>query len=257
MTLRPLLLLSILLGPLAAHARVFSYKDSGVAPYVRGTGGFSALNQDPFGNSSGAGTSISGTTAYNFGGELGVMLALSPNLHMRIGAELVQENPVNSEGLNSGGTSLFTLKSSTLIFNPNVTFEYVYSVHGTARFFAELGVGYANVTVTNKYQMTSPGTSALGGVGDYNETLAANTLSGIAGVGLETLFTDNVTFVADFGYRYLPVNDLKYGGAVNNIVSPGGVAKGDPVLNADGSKRHLNLSGLFGGVAFRFYLNFL
>ena len=53
------------------------------------------------------------------------------------------------------------------------------------------------------------------------------------------------------------MNNLKYKAAVNTIVSPNGVQKGDPVLNADGSKRTLNLSGLFGGLALRFYLNFL
>ena len=241
--------------PLAAHPRVFNYKDASTAAYIRATGGYSALSQDPFANSSGAGTTISGTTQYNYGGEVGFMLGLSSNLHLRLGAEFLQENPVVADGLNSAGVSRFSLNSSVFIFNPNVTFEYVYSVHGNIRFFAELGAGYANVTVVNDYKMTPAGTTTFG-VSDYKETMDTNTLSGIAGVGLETLFTDNVTLLADFGYRYLPVNNLKYKADVSTINNPSSVHKGDPVLNADGSKRNLNLGGLFGGVALRFYLNF-
>ena len=242
--------------PFAAQARVFNYKEASTAAYVRATGGYSSLAQDPFANASGTDTTISGTTQYNYSGEVGFMLGLSPNIHLRLGAELMQENPVVSDGQNPAGVSRFSLNSSVFIFNPNVAFEYVYSVHGNIRFFAELGAGYANVTVVNDYKMTPTGTSAFG-VSDYKETMETNTLSGIAGIGLETLFTDNVTLLADFGYRYLPVKTMKYKADVNTISSPAGVHKGDPVLNADGSKRTFNLGGLYGGLALRFYLSFL
>lgn len=242
--------------PFEVHSRIFNYKDASTAAYVRATGGYSSLTQDPFANSSGAGTTIEGTTQYNYSGEVGFMFGLSANLHLRLGAELMQENPVVGDGLNSAGVSRFSLNSSVFIFNPDVAIEYVYSLHGNIRFFAELGAGYANVTVVNDYKMTPTGTSAFG-VSDYKETMETNTLSGIAGIGLETVFTDNVTLLADFGYRYLPVNSLKYKADVKTVASPSGVRKGDPVLNADGSKRNLDLGGLFGGLALRFYLNFL
>ena len=250
------LLAALLVLPCLAKARVFSYKDNETGAYVRGTGGLLSLDQDPFGNSSGPGTTISQSTKYDYGGELGFMLGLTPNLHLRLAAEVIQANPVAGDGTDASGATLFTLNSSVFVFNPNVAFEYVYSTHGNMRFYGELGVGYANVTVVNTYKMTSAGTAALG-VSDFNETMETNVLSGEAGIGLETLFTDNVTFLADFGYRYLPVHSLKYKADVNNIVSPGGVHKGDVVLNQDGSKRQFNLGGVFTGVAFRFYLNFL
>jgi hypothetical protein len=249
--------LILALAPHIAEARVFNFKDSDVAAYVRGTGGLSALDQDPFGNSSGVGTTVNGSTSYDYGAEIGLMLALSPKLHLRIGAEVIQESPVSAPGTNSAGTQLFTLSSSVFVFNPNVALEYVYSTHGNTRFFGELGAGYANVSVVNQYTMTAAGTTALGGVGSYKETMQDNTMSAIAGLGLETLFTDNATLILDFGYRYLPVKGLVYKAPVDNIVSPGGVTQGQQVLNADGSKRTLNLGGLFGGIAFRFYFNSL
>src|SRR4051812_18160479 len=98
-----------LLFPSFSFARVFDFKDAALAPYMRGTGGLSALAQDPFGNSSGTGTTIAGTTQYNYGGELGIMLGLSSEVHMRLGAEVLQENPVVADGLNSAGASRFSL----------------------------------------------------------------------------------------------------------------------------------------------------
>ncbi len=244
-----------LLFPCFAFARVFDFKDAALAPYMRGTGGLSSLAQDPFGNSSGTSTTIAGTTQYNYGGELGMLLGLSPVFHIRLGAEVLQENPVVADGLNAAGNSRFSLNSSVFVFNPNVAFEYVYSIKGNVRFFAEFGVGYANVTVVNDYKMTPTGTSELG-VSDFKETMAKNVISGTAGMGMEMMFTDNVTFLVDVGYRYLPVSSLTYKAPVSNIVKPSGVQSGDTVLNADGSKRSFNLGGLYGGVGFRFYLNF-
>lgn len=250
-------LIFVLLVPVFAEARVFNYKDSEVAAYVRGTGGLSQLAQDSFANSSGPGTTVDGSTKYNYGGEVGFMFGLGTNFHVRIGAEVLQENPVVGDGTNSSGVSYYTLNSSVFVFNPNVAFEYVYSATGNMRFYSVFGIGYANVTVVNDYKMTGPGQTALT-VGDFKETMDTNVLSGQVGFGLETLFTDNVTFMADVGYRYLPVKSLKYKADTVNILSPTtGVHKGDQVVNQDGSKRTMNLGGLFAGVAFRFYLNFL
>lgn len=240
-----------------AQARVFNYKDSGLAAYLRGTGGFSKVNQEPFAHSSG-GADIEEGSHLNYGGEIGFLFGLSANLHMRVGAEVIQARPVSqAKGTNSSDAELFSLDSSVFVFNPNVTFEYVYSGAGNLRFFSAVGAGLADITVENRYTMTATGTSAFGGVQDFNEKMSAQTTSGHFLIGLETLFLDNVTFTADVGYRYMPVKELKYKGDTNNIVSPGGVTKGSTVYNEDGSKRTMDLGGLFAGIAFRFYLNFL
>jgi len=239
-----------------ASARVFSYQDAILAPYVRGSAGLSRLKQDAFANSNGD-TAVDGSSRYQYGGELGLMVALSTQLHLRVGAEILRHSSVRAAtGANDQGDRLYTLDSTVLVFNPNAVVEYVNSGKGNLRYFAELGVGMANVAVVNTYRMTSAGASALH-VTDFDEKMDANVLSGVAGLGLEVLFTDNVTFLTDFGYRYLRVNNLKHKGGVKNIVEPSGVKAGEPATNMDGSKRALDLGGVFVGAAFRFYLNFL
>ncbi|NJL24116.1 MAG: hypothetical protein HC902_02325 [Calothrix sp. SM1_5_4] len=102
-----------------AHARVFDYKDSLLAPYMRATGGLSSLNQDAFAGTTGAGTSVDGSSRWDYGGELGLMLAFTPAFHLRVGAELLQHRPVaDAKGTNAGGTELFTLNSSVSILTP-------------------------------------------------------------------------------------------------------------------------------------------
>lgn len=95
------------------------------------------------------------------------------------------------------------------------------------RYYGALGGGYANVTVVNAYKFNSVGT-ARWGLADYDEKMEANAIEAHGEMGLETLFTDNVTFLCGIGYpRYLMVPKLKYKGDVNTIQNPGGVLKGD------------------------------
>lgn len=241
-------------GGAVARARVFSYKDSGVAAFLRGTGGLSQLAQDQFANGDG-GIAVDGSSKYQYSGELGAALNFG-NLQVRLGAEAIQHRPVSEgKGTDSAGTQMFTLNSSVFVFNPNVTFEYSYAGSGDMRYYGALGGGYANVTVVNEYKMTGPGTTRFG-VTDFDEKMETTVYELHAETGLETLFTDNVTFLAGVGYRHFLVPSLKYKGDANTISNPGGVLKGEPVLNEDGSKRRLNLGGFFASIGFRFYLNF-
>lgn len=68
------------------------------------------------------------------------------------------------------------------------------------------------------------------------------------------LFTDNVTFHADIGYRYLEFEGLKYNSTVTNFL--GSVSKGQTASNHSGGHRKLSLSGPFVGIGFRFYLSY-
>ena len=239
----------------AAQARVFSYKDAGVAAFLRGTGGLSQLDQDQFANANG-GVSVDGSSQYQYGGELGAALNFG-NLQVRLGAEVIQHRPVSEgKGTDSSGAQMFTLNSSVFVFNPNVTFEYSYAGSGDMRYYGALGGGYANVTVVNEYKMTGAGTTRFG-VTDFDEKMETTVYELHAETGLETLFTDNVTFLAGVGYRHFLVPCLKYKNDASTISTPGGVIKVDPVLNEDGSKRHLNLGGFFASIGFRFYLNFM
>lgn len=248
---------ALLLASSSAFARVFDYKNSNLAAYVRGTGGITELGRKAFDQSSGTGVRTSGSAKYGYGGEVGAMIGLSPNVHVRIGGELIQPQAVNTLGTNSAATqSYYHLNSNVSVFNPNLSFEWAYKIQGSTRYFVSAGAGYAFVLLINKYLMTTAGTSQFG-LQSFNDSMKGNAVSYKVSTGIETLFTDNVTFAADIGYLYLPVKKLVYTDSVQNFISPRGVTAGSKVVNANGTSRAIDLSGITVGVSFRFYLNFL
>src|SRR4051812_16744114 len=110
-----------------AQARVFDYKDSSLAAFLRATGGLSSIAQTPFKESSGSNTTVDGTTKYQYSGELGFALGLGSDARIRLGAELIQHRPVSdAAGTNPAGTERFKLDSSVSVFNPNLTLEYAF-----------------------------------------------------------------------------------------------------------------------------------
>lgn len=250
-------LVPLLLIFFAAHAeaRVFSYKDALMAPYIRVTGAMVGASDNAFDGSSGDDTDLGkGAADYGYSGEVGLSFGLSQNLNFRVGAEIMRPHPVRTSGANPvSEANRFDLESTIFVFSPMATVEYVYRMMGNTRFFGSLSVGMADVTVENRYDMTATGTTDLG-VADFTEKLSGVSTPILAGIGLETLFSANATFTFEFGYRYMPVNSLKYKSDVQNIVDTGGGNKGETVLNHDGSKRKVDLSGIFLSAGFRFYV---
>lgn len=250
---KALLLIYIGCLSLGAQARVFDYKNAGAAAYIRGTGGLTNLDKDSFDKASGSGTKVSGSSTMAYGGEVGAMFGFGPNFKMRLGLEIMQPAGLSkATGSSASGVERFKLDSSVFVFNPNVTFEYVYLVHGAWRFYGALGAGYADVTVENKYNMSA--TSDLS-TASYSEKLGGHGMSGLFAMGFETMFLDNVAFAADLGYRYMPVSSLAY--KADGTGFNGAFAKGDDALDSSGKKRAVDLSGIILGASFRFYFNFL
>lgn len=240
----------------ATQARVFNYKDSSLAGFVRGTGGMSQVGDVAFAKSSGTDTVIDGEPQYTYSGEFGFQLGMGSLLNLRLGAELIGHETVETKGTTSAGTEYFQLESSIFMFHPNATLEYIFSSYSNTRFYFGLGVGMADVTVENKYSLTTDGATNYG-LESYTEKLTGSGISTLFNLGFETLFVDNVTFSADIGYRYLKVDTLKYKGNVNSILVPTGASKGEEAFDFNGNKRSLDLSGVTAGVMFRFYFNFL
>jgi opacity protein-like surface antigen len=256
--MKPILLVFILIlsWPFAVHARVFNFKETGLGVMLRGTGGMTGVADDAYGNSSGDGTSMDDESKYSYGGELGAILGLGEGFNVRIGAEILKPHPVKGHGKNPSDQERFELESSVFMFNPNIAFEIFLKKSDSIRFFGQFGVGYAMVDVENRYDMTTQGTTDLG-VGDFNEKMSGTAIAYMIGAGLETTMLDNVTLSLECGYRYVKISELKYTGDVNNIVAPSGAAKDATALNNDGTKRTLDLGGVFAGASLRFYLNFL
>ncbi|MGE0762722.1 MAG: outer membrane beta-barrel protein [Bdellovibrionales bacterium] len=249
-----ILLMALLLSPLAAEARVFSFKDRTVAGFVRGGGINSQLAQDAFANSSGVSTVFSNSdVAFNFFGEIGVQFSGGP-LSVRLGIEALRPKELEIKGKNASDAELFTLHSAVFAYSPTLTIEYVYSAMESVRFYGYAAVGYSFVTLDNQYDMTSTGLTAFSPVTSHTEKGDGSGISGQLGLGFETMFVDNTTFSLDFGYRHLVVDNFKHK-AANTTISQGAVAKGDSMLNHDGTARKLDLGGLTAGITFRFYIH--
>ncbi len=244
-------------SPSSVEARIFDYKDSSLAGYLRGTGGLSQVGDAAFAKSSGSDTVIDGEPKYTYSGEIGAALGLGSILNLRLGVEMIGHQKVEeTKGRSPADVERFTLESSIYVFNPNATIEYIFGNVSSTRFYFAFGVGLADVTVENKYTMSDEGAAEYG-LTSYTEKLAGSGISSHVGLGVETLFVDNVTFFGDFGYRYLEIGTLTYKGDVNSILVPSGASKGDEALDFNGAKRTIDLSGITAGIGFRFYFNFL
>lgn len=254
--MKPVLgLLSFLVLSVTAEARVFDFKKESIAPYFRGTGGLSAVGQEGFANAKGAATTLGDDEAlFNYSGEFGVLFHLMETFNFRFAIEAIQAQEVaDLKGNNSSGAELYTLESSTFVLHPNFAAEFIHTQSDSLRFFSYVGLGQANLTLENQYQMTTAGETAY--VPSYTEKLEATSVSYFGGFGLEALMVDTTTVQVDLGYRYLKFKELKHKGDLTSI--QGSFGKGDVARNDDGSKRRQDFSGFYLGISFRFYIEII
>lgn len=241
----------------SSEARVFDFKNEYLASYLRGTASSSVASDGAFGSAGGSGTTFEDKVAYNFSGEIGFLLRFKNMVSFRVGMELLQTKPlVSISGKNASGVELFQLDSEVLILQPLATIEVDLSPTNESRTFLFLGGGLADFTLDNQFTMTSTGTSELGGVTDFSEKATASRISAHAGIGYERLLADTATIALELGYRYLPSPDFKLDKSATTIAQ-GAVNKSDPLLNSDGSRREVNMSGIFASLGFRFYIDFV
>jgi hypothetical protein len=237
--------------PSPAQARVFSFKDETIATYFRGTFGNSAVAGTPYDASSGAGVTVDKKSSRNVSADIGVLFA-GQDMNFRLGVEfLMPQRFDTASGSNASGANYFSLDTQTFAFIPSANLEFLFKRSATAHGLLGLGAGYAFVSVSNHYTMTPAGTAALA-VTDFSEAASARVLASQLYVGYETLFTDTVTAEFEAGYRYAPVTTLNSTTSATAI--SGSESAGKPLVNMDGSNRKVNLSGVFVGMSFRFYI---
>lgn len=233
------------------QARVFSFDDQYLSTYLRGTGGLSSVGQTGFGNASGTETSFSEEVNYDYSGGIGLTLSYQ-KVTLRLGVEAILPQEVFATGANTAGTELLSVTSENLAVVPNVALEFQIHRLEQTRFMFGLGAGLASLTLKNTYDLTAEGESELG-VSDYSEVMEGSALGGQAYFIMETLFTDNVTFTSQIGYRYYKIESLEHTQASTTI--NGTVVEGSPALNSDGGQREVELKGFYIGLGLRFYIS--
>ncbi|MBX7231347.1 MAG: hypothetical protein K1X29_04585 [Bdellovibrionales bacterium] len=223
-----------------------------MAAYLEGSSGLSQVNQDAFANGGGTSTIFNKSGVdYNFSAELGYQYSLGP-FKFRLGVEALRPKTVQIKGNNSSGVELYSLESSIFVFTPNLSTMYIYSASKTVQFFCFISGGYSSVAVKNEFTLTSTGQTTYSGVSDHSEKMSAKAISARTGFGFETQFADNSTISMSFGYRYLPVKEMKYTTGTTTFAE-GAVSAGDVVHNQGNLTRTIDLSGLYLGASFQFY----
>ncbi len=244
------LLLALFLMGSSAHALQFDLKNAGFGTYIRGEYGLAVRGDASYADSSGADVTFDGTRTSNAGGEFGVLWSGQKTV-FRISTELLL--PKSMTGITGGvsGTPYFTLDSKVTGIVPQANLDFIVKPLAESRILVSIGGGYAYVTTTNTYKMTTAGTTAYPSVADHTETGKGSGLSVQTSVAYEMEFADHATLVFDVGYRYLRITELKSSGDVKTF--SGTYADGDTLKNNNGSDRSLDLGGAFAGAGFRFY----
>lgn len=236
-----------------AWSRSLSFKENGVAAHFQGSFGSTILGEAPYADNIGSGVTAEGTHQWLMGGQMGLVLAPQESLAFIFGLEVLKPISAEGKGKNTGGTEMYQYSSSGYAFNPFFATEISYSVTPVARYFLGIGLGYAQLNMSSKFDMTPQGTTELGASSFEEKMQAMGVLNGYLSLGMERMLVDTSTFVAQVGYRAFKVYELKHTSDATTIAE-GAVASGDTVLNSDGSKRQLDLGGVFVAFGFRFYI---
>ncbi len=244
-------LILLLLTP-AAHAKVFDFTQAQVATYIHGQYGATDIGNTAYGNAGGVNNVFDSGPQEQFAGEAGAVIGLG-RMNLVFTGEYLSPNPATDQwGGNSSGTKLMSVSSRVIAVVASVGFEFLFHQRSTSRFLFGMSGGYADVTMTNNYSMTTAGEALYTAVSStYSENGHGSGISGKAYFGLEFLLTDNVTCTFDLGYRYLQVTNLTYSSSSTTV--NGAQSEGSAIKDSNGLDRDLKMDGAYGGIGFRFY----
>lgn len=237
---------------MTAEARVFDINTENFASYFKGQYGTSSLAQLPFAPSGGAGVTYDGTYASQMGYEFGFVYA-SRYMNMRFGFEVIKPpNLAELKGTDGAGTDWFTLNNNVTVYAPKIGVELNVKQWKASRFFISIDAGSASGTIENSYKFTTAGSNQFGGIADFREEIKGSATLLEYALGFEMFLVDTTTIVFDAGYRQLNFASFSHNVAATTF--QGAVAKGDPALNRDGTKRGYNMGGAFASIMFRFWI---
>lgn len=244
----------VLMNAAGAQARVFSFEDESFGAYFRSTRSSTAFTNTLLSKSNATTANpvtMNSEVDYNFSGEVGMVYAYR-RLAMRIGLEAIIPPAIsNRKGEFSDGTEAYRVTSEVSVIMPKVTMEVNLMKWSDSKVFLFGGAGSANLTGRNSYVFTSAGSTALG-VSEYYEDLRGVAVMGEGGLGYERILFDTTSFVVEGGYRAITFTKVNQNRDVTTM--NGAVVKGDKALNADGSDRAINLSGVYASLSFRIWI---
>ncbi len=237
--------LSLLFFSLMAEARVFSMKDGQFAGYIHGTYGPSSVDTSFFEGES-TSTDYSEGFVTHMGGEFG-FLYRTDHFNWIFGFEIIKPTKTSGEA-SAGGSTDYSYTSELTVFAPKLGLEVI--VYQTQKF--RLGfngtIGTASLTTKTEYTNVTIAPNADFTVKGKS---AGNMLT--LGIGGEWHFSDNTTFYLQGNYRNLRFDKIKYSEDVSDSFQ-GPQTSGGTMTELDGSRRKLNLTGIYAAAGFRFWL---
>lgn len=244
------LLVFLLAWPLSGHARVFDLSRETFAAYFMGSAGISALGSGAVSGESGSTVTFSEESKNLYSGEFGFMYS-RPQVSFRFGLEFLSPSAMKESVANNGTSDLYAVDSMIQAYVPKLTVEI--NVRGAAqqRSYVGFAVGSANLTLKNDYTMKAAGSALWPGMDTAAEGKGSGTLMAMS-LGHEGLLSDTTTYALEFGYRYLKIDNMKYSSAANLFGTSH--ASGDAMKTQAGANREIDLSGIYIGLSFRFYL---
>lgn len=249
-----LFLMLIVCAPLVSPARVFNITEESFATYLKLSYGTGLENTLVSGadSTSGVDITLDPNHSYMSSGEWGFVYS-NKAVGLRLAVELIrpprwQDRP----GQNTSGTALYTLDVDQSVFIPKAGFEINFTRTSHSRMFMYLGVGSGSLKSAHEYNFTTDGDTAYNPTTSFFEQLKGTAPLYEGSFGYEGLLADATTYSFDIGYRYLEFLELKHTRATTGF--GGAVAAGDIAKNIDGTDRSLSLSGVYVGLALRWWL---
>lgn len=245
-------LLILFLG-LSAQARVFSFANETVAPYVHFRGGMSSMGNEPYRWQS-ASTYSGDEVDLVYGGEFGLHLRTPYGIGVSFGVVIDTIDPVEGAmAANGAGVNLFTVDTKALSYGGSVLFDYEFTQTPTFLWKFVFGGGYQFADIENTYTLSGTGQPLVGGQTSFTETYKADIPFAVVGLGTEMALSGSATISFLFGYRHALVDEWTYAGGGQNFAGVHG--DGADVVFEDASKKTINWSYPFLQVGFNFYID--
>lgn len=238
-----------------AFAKIFNMGKSSFGSYLRSTYSPWGNSQTPFSQSSGTGVSwnngYTNMMSYEFG-----MLYNTATLTWRFGVEIF--SPANLTGVTgkdsaTNTTTYYTMDNTFSIVNPKIGIEVNLKTWPQSRLWMYFDYGLANLTLSNTFQFTAAGTAQFPTPGaNFREEIKGNAGNYSAGMGFESLLSDNTTWCFELGYRMMQFSGLSHNVAANTfqgVVSSGGAANTN-----SGNGRDLSLSAVYAAFLLRIWV---
>lgn len=249
--MRCLLFFSLFMVSGQASARVFNISQETVAAYFNVTGGGSSVGVSTMDDEALAGVKYSGNSNYTYTGEFGFLAAFR-YFNLKAGVEFFKPLALDASSAKNGSTELYNVDSSLFGYAFKGALDINLYQIGDGRSYVSVGVGMVNMDLKNTYDLTAAGQAQFAGLADHEVKAKGKAMMYSLAAGYEGYFADTTTFVFEFGYRYLPMNEWNYNGSGTTF--SGAYSSGDSVEDINGSARKIDLSGGYISLGFRVYL---